>query len=218
MTYIKITAAHLGDSRWLEAGADAFAVHVWALSYSNEMLRDGKIAKAMAEREALAVPLDRVRPAIDALVAAGFWSVIGDKYLINDYESYALSSDEVRATRDRWKNDQRRRRKHGNGVHDECDPKKCQFRMSHADTSADSIAESSMESRTNTRPDKTRPDQTFRSGSGMEDLAAAAPADAERHSEARTKPHRYVAPIDDPGHCAHCGVARDRHSHLEPVA
>ena len=66
MTYIKIEQAHTDDARWLEAGADAFAVHVAALVYCDRQLLDGCISRAMALRVSLAVPPDRAAAAIDA--------------------------------------------------------------------------------------------------------------------------------------------------------
>jgi hypothetical protein len=214
--YIKITPTHTGDSRWLHAGANAFAVHMWALDYSNRMELDGRIARAMAERLALPVPPSEAAAAIEALVRLGFWRDEGDDLVIDRYDTYALSSQEIRATRDRWANDQRRRRKHGNGVHDECDPSRCNFLMSHADTRGDSVPDSRRESSTKTRPDKTRPDQTFRSGSGT-GTADAAPADAGRHSGTSLAPHRFVAPIDNPEYCDYCGLTRNE-PHMEESA
>lgn len=208
MSYIKFTPAHLGDSRWLEVSADAFAVHVWALDYSNKMLLDGRIAKTMAARLALPVPAERTTDAIQSLLDAGFWLEVGGKYVIDEYETHALSAAEITATRQRWADDQRRRRKHGNGVHDECNAAKCPYLMSHADTRADSTAES----RTKTRPNKT--DQTFRSGSGNVDPA---PASAARIDDENYAPHRFISTIDDPEHCGHCGRRRT-HPHLEVVA
>lgn len=206
--YIKFTSVHLGDSRWLEVGSDAFAVHAWALDYSNKMLRDGKIAKAMALRVALPVPPERTQSAIDALVDAELWHDLGDKYLIAEYDSHALLAEEIQATRDRWAKDKQRQRKHRNGVHDECDPEKCAAAKNVRGGLSGGVSPG-VQQRVSPL-DQIRPDQTYGSGSGIADPD---PADADRDSEGYP-PHRWVAAIDDPEHCAHCGHTRE-HPHLE---
>ena len=50
MTYIKVEQSHTDDARWVEAGADAFALHMAALVYSDRQLLDGLVPRAMAKR------------------------------------------------------------------------------------------------------------------------------------------------------------------------
>jgi hypothetical protein len=62
MTYITVGQSHTDDERWIEAGADAFAVHIAALVYCDRQLTDGRISTAMAQRVSLAVPQAEPRP------------------------------------------------------------------------------------------------------------------------------------------------------------
>ena len=54
MAWVKLRNNFTEDDRWLDAGADAFAVHVAALCYSDRQLTDGAITAARARRVALA--------------------------------------------------------------------------------------------------------------------------------------------------------------------
>ena len=103
MTYVKYDQSHADDERWLEAGADAFAVHIAALVYSDRQLLDGAIGKAMAERVSLAVPPDRTAAAVEALVLHDFWSVTEGGYQINQFHEHAFPAEQVKRTRDRWR-------------------------------------------------------------------------------------------------------------------
>ena len=178
-SYIKIESQHLGDPRWLEAGPDAFTLHIWALVHCNQQLTDGRISKTAAERIALPVPIEDTKPAIEALLKAGLWSDDGEQYVIEDYFSHALEAVEIRATRKRWADDKRWRRKHQVGNHSECPPSKC--RMSQSDIGGSLNGTSAM-----SRPlDQTRPDQTHKgsgSGSGAGTDSAGAPSAPPRRS------------------------------------
>jgi hypothetical protein len=126
MTYIRVEQSHTDDERWIEAGADAFALHIAALVYCDRQLNDGRISLAMALRVSLAVPTDRAKAAIDALVEHGFWVQEGDAYKIVDFSSHAFPAEQIQRTRDRWANDKRRRQQHDIGDHELCkDPKFC---------------------------------------------------------------------------------------------
>jgi hypothetical protein len=170
MTHVKIEAQHTGDERWIEAGPDAFAVHVWALIHCDQQMSDGRISKTMAERVALLVPLDRVRPAIEALVAVGFWETTDAGYLVRQYDSYALSKREIEQTKGRWADDRKRRRWHANGVHALCVPDKCRGAMSTPDSAPDSGGVSAPQYQT--RPDPT---EGRGSGAGADTSGACAP-------------------------------------------
>ena len=238
MTHIRFERNHSGDERWIEAGADAFAVHMWALDRCDQRETDGLISRVMATRIALPVSPDRAGDAIDALVRLGFWEEASTdgEYRILEYESYALSADEIRQTRERWSRDRRRRRKHSNGVHTECDPKVCKAaaqspEMSAPDTTGDTGAESGGASPGmsgplyQTRPNQTKPDQTrpsgarrSGSGSGRRSPTAAVPfaratgmphgADEELgFNWGPDSPHLYVEP-DDAQKCLGCDYQR----------
>jgi hypothetical protein len=73
-TCAKFDQSHTDDPRWLEAGADAFALHVAAVVWCDRMLTDGTITDAMAARVSLAVPPDRTSAAVDVLIEQGFWT------------------------------------------------------------------------------------------------------------------------------------------------
>lgn len=169
MTSVKIEAHHLGDPRWIDAGADAFAVHVWALSYCDQQRSDGLIHRRLAEREALAVAPTAAAEAIDRLILLGLWEISSDGICqICEYESYCLPSAEIRATSTRWADDRKRRRHHNNGLHDLCDPKKCPG-ASAADigrTPPDVPSVSGPRPAPYTQLDQTRPDPTVGRGSG----------------------------------------------------
>ena len=207
MTYIQIGPMHTGDERWLDAGADAFAVHIWAASWCDQQLNNGRIPKVMAQRVALPVPLDRVSAAIQALLDAGFWEEIDGAYQIVDYFSHALPADEIRETQERWKHDKRRQRMHANGNHSACNPAKCHGAMSTKDSTTESTVESTTESSPYTQPNPTE-GRGF--GRGSEPRAATPPAQRE--------PHQWQD--DSSGiSCATCGLPNAHGCHnLEAVA
>ena len=180
MTYIQIGPMHTGDERWIEAGADAFLVHIWAASWCDQQLTNGRISKVMAQRVALPVPLDRVTAAIEALLVAGFWEEVDGAYQIVDYFSHALPADEIRETQERWKRDKKRQRLHAIGNHSACNPDKCQGAMSTKDSSKDSTVESTAESSPYTKPNQTQPDPTEGRGFGWGGSAHAATPSARR--------------------------------------
>jgi len=102
MTYIKLDQNHTDDDRWIEASADAFAVHVAALVYCDRgRLLDGLIGRPMALRVSLAVPADRAADAVDALVKHGFWTDQGDAYQIDRYDEHAFPAEQIKRTRER---------------------------------------------------------------------------------------------------------------------
>jgi hypothetical protein len=161
MTYVKLNHTDVDDDRWLEAGADAFALHYAALVWCDRRLSDGRISKTMATRVALAVPTERAAAAIDALQRLGFWRADGYDYVIEKFFEHAFPAEQVKRTRERWSEDKARRRQHSLGDHALCkDPKFCP-----AIRGIDSTVESTEESkggstRRRSRIDQTRPDQT----------------------------------------------------------
>lgn len=205
MTYIKIEQSHTDDSRWLEAGPDAFALHVAALVYCDRQLLDGRITRAMALRVSLAVPPDRAADAVDALVAHGFWLEVATGYLIKDYEDHAFPADQIKRTRERWSQDKKRRRQHGLGDHSLCkDPKFCP--AIRGDSTSGSTVDSTPGG---SHPYQTRPDQT--GGLGMGRGAAAGSAGAPPHP---LEPH----PLDVSGfedECDACPLPPDHPVHAD---
>jgi hypothetical protein len=168
MTYVKLNHTDVDDDRWLEAGADAFALHYAALVWCDRRLSDGRISKTMATRVALAVPTERAAAAIDALERLGFWRADGYDYVIEKFFEHAFPAEQVKRTRERWSEDKARRRQHSLGDHALCkDPKFCP-----AIRGIDSTVESTEESkggstRRRSRIDQTRPDQTGGKGLGL---------------------------------------------------
>lgn len=209
MTHIKFTARHAGDERWVEAGANAFATHMWALAHCDEQESDGEISRAMAERLALPVPPAQAADAIDTLLRLGFWEDIGDgRCQILDYDTHALPAAELKQTRDRWATDRRRRRKHNNGVHDECDPDRCHAaRMSQADTQADTDTDTPADTHPDAGrspgvvrpsiPDQTRPDPTRPSEKGGRRLGGDGARPASARSAGAPHPAAARAPRDE---------------------
>jgi hypothetical protein len=197
MSYVKLNHADATDERWIEAGADAFAVHFAAIVWCDQQLKDGRISRAMASRVSLAVPPDRTAVAIDALLAAGFWREVDTGFEIVDFHTHAFPAEQVQRTRERWNADKARRRQHSLGDHALCkDPKFCPA-ISTVDSTVDSQGGSRPLDKTrpdSTRPDSTRPDQTVRSGSGSgkrrRAAAAPGPADAGRSPASRAKTPR----------------------------
>lgn len=234
MTHVKFESQHTGDERWIEAGAEAFAVHAFALVHCDQQGSDGRIGRAMAARVALPVPPDRAAKAVDTLVRLGFWEETTEgECRILDYESHALPSEEIRATRERWATDRRRRRKHSNGVHTECDPQKCRQaamlsgQMSAPDTWADTAPDSSPESGPLYQTIHTRPDQTRPSGAGGRGWAGGRPPSAAAPSARATgaphgaaegsggltdSPHLFVETADAQD-CELCGSPESDHLH-----
>jgi hypothetical protein len=165
MSYVKLNHADATDERWIEAGADAFALHFAAIVWCDQQLKDGRISRAMASRVSLAVPPGRTDAAIDALVAAGFWREVDTGLEIVDFHTHAFPAEQVQRTRERWNTDKARRRQHAIGDHALCkDPKFCPA-LSTVDSTVDSQGGSRPLDKT--RPDSTRPDQTGGLGLGL---------------------------------------------------
>lgn len=190
MTHIKVDQSHTDDDRWLEAGADAFALHVAAMVYSDRQLLDGYISRAMALRVCLAVSPETAGHAIEALVDTGFWELDDKGYRIVQFHEHALPADQVARTRERWRIDKERRRQHLVGDHALCkDPKFCPAIRS------DSTPGSTVDSTGGgshlypTQPNQTQPDRREGVGDGTAGpgpaLAGAPPADAAEEASAR---------------------------------
>lgn len=151
------------DERWLEAGADAFALHFAACCYADRKNTDGLIPKVMVPRIVSPVAPEAVDAAVAALLAAGFWRSAGKSYQVVNYleDKIGLPADEKLSNRERWAADKRWRRRHNAGNHADCPPDKCRKsgKVSQSDNgeTLDGLLEDS--SRT-TRPDSTRPDST----------------------------------------------------------
>jgi hypothetical protein len=184
MTYAKFEQTHTDDERWIEAGADAFAVHVAAIVYCDRQLTDGRITDAMARRVSLPVPTQRAEAAVATLVEKGFWRATDAGYVIEKFHEHAFPAEQVKRTQERWKADKARRRQHSLGEHSLCkDPKFCPAIREGAST-VESTEDGTVES---TRIDQTRPDQTggrvwdgkgdggSASGGGSAALAAPSP-------------------------------------------
>lgn len=169
MTYIKLEQAHTDDERWLEAGAEAFALHVAALVYCDRQLLDGRISRQMALRVSLAVPPERAMDAVDTLVRCGFWTEVATGYLINKYDEHAFPAEQIERTRKRWSDDKKRRRQHDVGDHSLCkDPKFCPAIRSTVESTVESTSGGS-------HLYQTRPDQTGGMGMGAAAGSAGAP-------------------------------------------
>jgi hypothetical protein len=198
MTYIKLEQSHTDDERWIEAGADAFAVHMAALVYCDRQLLDGSITRPMALRVSLAVPPDRAQAAVDALVARGFWAEVATGYLINDYDQHAFPAEQIQRTRKRWQQDKERRRQHDVGDHSLCkDPKFCPvIRSTVESTEASTGGRSHLYP---TQPNQTRPDRRSGSGKGQ----GGAEAGSAGAPPARLRPHIFDRDSDD-SDCGTC--------------
>lgn len=196
MSYVRMNHTDADDERWIEAGADAFALHFAAIVWCDRQLSEGRISRAMASRVSLAVPPERVPDALAALVAAGFWTDDGDAYLIVDFHEHAFPADQVKRTRERWKADKDRRRQHALGDHSLCkDPKYCPA-ISTKDSTVESEggATSGRSHLYQTRPDQTRPDKTRPLGRGLDGDGRSAATAAEPSARATGS-----APDRDPG-------------------
>jgi hypothetical protein len=189
VTHIKFDQTQVDDDRWIEAGADAFALHAAAMVYSDRQLLDGFIGRAMALRVSLAVPPERAPAAVDALVAAEFWVPEGNGYRIQRFHDHALPADQVARTRERWRVDKERKRQHNAGDHALCkDPKFCPaIRVeSTSDSTVDSTSGGSHSYPT--QQDQTRPDRRSGYGDGRANgptTADAEPAAAKEQAPAR---------------------------------
>jgi hypothetical protein len=193
MTYITVGQSHTDDERWIEAGADAFAVHIAALVYCDRQLTDGRISTAMAQRVSLAVSPARAKAAITTLVKLGFWTLDGDNYLIEDYESYAFPAEQIKRTRERWANDKRRKQQHNIGDHALCkDPKFCPAIRgdSTVESGLDSTTDSTADAHAYTKPNSIKPNPTRPEGSGVGvgGSAHAATPPARREPNEQDKP------------------------------
>ncbi|EGD44659.1 mucin-5AC [Nocardioidaceae bacterium Broad-1] len=162
MSYIKYDARMLGDERWVDAGADAFALHTWALSYCNEQGTDGRISARMAKRVALPLDPEHFRAAVDALLELGFWETDGQHgFVLVDYLAHGLAAQEQLQTREKWAADKRRQRLHRSGNHSLCTDRSCPAARA---LSTGGQVDTSTDDKWTTRPDQTRPDPTLREG------------------------------------------------------
>jgi hypothetical protein len=234
MTYVKVEQAHTDDERWIEAGSDAFALHVAALVYCDRQLLDGRITHPMATRVSLAVPPDRAAAAIAQLVELGFWESEGNGYRIVGFEEHAFPAEQVRRTRKRWETDKRRRQQHAVGDHSLCkDPKFCPAVAAqlHVTSTVESSVASTVESAVastsgrshiyQTQLDQTRPDRRSGSGSGSAEGCdgsagppGGSPASPRPEERFRRLPATHVFnPVDDGrgGDCLDCPLPR-RHA------
>ena len=201
MSYVRLNHEDADDERWIDAGADAFAIHFAAMVWCDRHLKDGRISSGMAHRVSLAVPAERVGPAIAALLEYGFWRADEGDFVIENFHEHAFPADQVKNTRARWKRDKDRRRQHGIGDHSLCqDPKFCPA-ISTMDSTVDSTTGGSHLDQT--QSDQTRPDRRSGTGSGP----AEPPAQAPRHDW-----------IDDTSgiSCGECSLPREHqvHNHL----
>jgi hypothetical protein len=175
MTYIRLEQAHTDDARWLEAGADAFAIHVAALVYCDRQLLDGCISRAMAGRVSLAVPPERTPAAISALVSQGFWTEVATGYVIDNYDQHAFPAEQIMRTRKRWQQDKERRRQHDVGDHSLCkDPKYCPAVGSTVESTTDATGGRSRLNQT--QPNPTQPEGLGKGMGAAADSAGAPPA------------------------------------------
>jgi hypothetical protein len=201
VTYIKMEQAHTDDARWIDAGPDAFALHVAALVYCDRQLLDGLISRAMALRVSLAVPAERAPAAVDSLVEHAFWTEIATGYLINGYDAHAFPAEQIQRTRDRWNEDKKRRRQHDHGDHSLCkDARYCPSIRSTVESTQDSTGSGS-------HLYQTQPDQTQPEGLGV-GMGVGAAADSAGAPPARRK-HEFVPdpeccplPPENPVHIA----------------
>lgn len=191
------------DPRWIDAGAEAFALHVAACCHADQANTDGRIDRRILARICYALPADRVAPAAAALVDNGFWTEDNSDYKIVNYleDQVGIPADEQEATRARWAEDKKRERHHGNGVHDLCDPRKCAY-LKAANVRPGHLPESGPES--GRRPgDYTLPDSTLRERrvGGAAKARPASGADAPTAVEPRREkigdggPFELVPPI-----------------------
>ncbi len=216
MTYIKFDQTHTGDERWLEAGADAFAVHAAALVYCDTHLTDGRISHAMATRCCLAVPPERSPDAVKALLNTGLWADHDEGgYFIPQYLEHAWSAEQIKRTRGKWSNDKARKRQHAVGDHSLCtNPKVCPHARSTVDTAVESRGGVSELNPTPQHP--TRPNPTEGKGLGwgwgLDDArpgsAGAAPVESSNEGgwagwREVHHAHRFKPSDDHPGYCGY---------------
>lgn len=180
MSSVQFVNTYAEDERWIEAGADAFALHFAACCYADRHNKDGLIPKIMVDRIALAVHPDKVQDALKALLDTGFWRPAGNAYRIVNYleDKIGLAAEEKLETRARWAADKRWRRKHQAGNHSDCPPDKCRVsgKVSHMDITETPDGVHAVSDRTtrndSSLPVPTRPD----SRSGRESKGGARPS------------------------------------------
>src|SRR4051794_39997794 len=211
MTYARFDQSHTDDPRWIEAGADAFALHVAAVVWCDRQLTDGIITEVMASRVSLAVPPDRTTAAVASLVEQGFWSRADDGDLrIVPFHEHAFPAEQVKRTRARWAGDKQRKRQHDLGDHALCkDPKFCPA------IREGSTVESTLESGGastgggshlyQTQPDPTQPDRREGVGEGDGEVGSASGDRAHAsgaHGSGATPPDgsaSWTVPVQPPG-------------------
>lgn len=104
-----------------QVGADAAMLHLSALAYAARHLTNGHIPARKLRR---LWPTD-VDSAVEALTTAGWWEAAEDGFLIADWHTFILSSDEVDHIRRQTRERVERHRRHKAGDHSMCD--RCSF-------------------------------------------------------------------------------------------
>lgn len=143
---------YFDDEAWVEAGAEAFAVFIYACDYADRRSTDGLVPRAMLERVTLPVHPSVIGDAIETLLKMGVFSPAGrgNSVQITRFleDKIGLLASDKEETRQRWADNQRRRRRHLAGNHEMCNAATCPERrkMSTVDTPGDTAVESARKS------------------------------------------------------------------------
>lgn len=122
MGKIMLDTSFPNNPAWLEpGGANAMALHLGALAYSDNHGLDGIIPDKLVPHVSLAVSPGDVPSALQILLDFGFWAKMSrDKYAIQEYERTNFTKAQADEFREREANKKRRQRLHSAGDHSLC--------------------------------------------------------------------------------------------------
>lgn len=151
MTWVKLSDTALDEPFLLDLPRGVVLMHLEALSYSNRYGTDGVIHRA-ALRKITTEPDPEA--AAEALCDAKLWAPIQEgwqlAWLLNDQPT----AEEIESWKQRQAERQARHRRHVNGDHSTCDPKRCHVLIA---VTRDKTRDKTSDKRPS-RPDPTRPD------------------------------------------------------------
>ncbi len=174
MTWTRLPDDFNDWSVLLAVGRSARLLHVEALVWCNRLLTDGAVPRGALPRLS-----DSPDPDADVteLVAAGLWAETDTGWQLDWADQEAAANVEQRRAQYRARDE--RRRKHNDGDHSLCDPKRCW--VLRGDTTRETTRDSRVsDGVSHAPPVPTRSVPTPREGRGREGGAAARSASATR--------------------------------------
>jgi len=169
--WVKVPAEWCERDGVEQLGAEGLALYLSALAYSARQLTNGRVPRRALRK---LWPVDDLNAALDRLVTLGFWQAIDDEFLIVDWRTFLLASDEVEKRREQTRVSSERYRRHQAGDHSMCE--RCHA-VKRGDPSRDGSRHASV---TSSEPNRTEPNRPLGREGGSEVGVGARSAEAPR--------------------------------------